>query len=129
MSPEERREYFKTHRDEFKGPRPNGAPLNGDPEAMKKRREQFMKGLGIDPKELENLSPQERQAKIKESMEKRTTELEKKKADGTITDEEKNNLERLTQMKKSMGQRRDGFKKDGGEKSDKPEEKKPDDKK
>ena len=76
--------------------------------------------------ELKNLSPEERQAKLKElrekqqkltpeereaqrkqireRMEKRLADLHKKKADGTLTEQETKQLERLEQMKKRQEQ-------------------------
>lgn len=134
MTPEERRDYIQKHRDELKdlrGPGGPGAPGGFNREDMEKRRAEFAKKLGLDPEELKKLKPEEARAKIKEAVEKRTAELEKKQTDGTITDEEKKALERMKEMK-ARGPGGPGGpggghgKKERGEKSD---EKKSDDKK
>ena len=96
MSPEERRKYLQEHR-------PANGPGNGDPS---QRREEFAKRLGLDPAEMEKLSPQERQAKMKEAVEKKIADLEKQKADGTISEQDGRILERLKQMSK-IGSRED----------------------
>jgi len=98
--------------------RPNREELrkefqNLTPEEREAKRKEFMekgaKDLGLDQEELKKLSPEERRAKIKEAAEKKLAELQKKKTDGTITDSEKETLQRLEQRKKMMeGQRGEG---------------------
>ena len=98
--------------------RPNREELrkefqNLTPEEREAKRKEFMekmaKDLGLDPEELKKLPEEERRAKIKEAGEKKLTELQKKKADGTITDAEKETLQRMEQRKKMMeGQRGEG---------------------
>src|SRR4051812_431154 len=56
---------------------------------------EFVKQLGLDPEEIKNLPPEERRAKIMEAAKNKKAELEKKKAAGTLTDEEKKTLERM----------------------------------
>ncbi len=58
---------------------------------MQQRRE-MMKMLGLNPKDLKDLTPAERRAKIKAAAEQKVAELEKKKADGTITEQEQSAL-------------------------------------
>jgi len=56
--------------------------------------------------EVKQLTPEERAAKRKEArakMEKRLAELQKKKADGSITDKEQKQLDRLVAMKNNQG--------------------------
>lgn len=116
LSPEEREAKAK----EFREKHPE-ASAN-----MEKRHDEAMKELGLKPEELKKLSEAERREKIKEAADKKLVQLQKKKTDGTITDTEKKNLERLEQRKKFMEQRRDGF---GAEtRSGKPGARKPSDK-
>jgi Flp pilus assembly protein TadB len=56
--------------------------------------------------EVKKLTPEERAAKRKEArakMEKRMAELQKKKTDGTITDKEQKQLDRLETHKNNQG--------------------------
>jgi len=55
----------------------------------------FLKDIGLNAEDLRNLPPQERNAKIKEAMDKKIGELNKKKADGTLTPDEQNELSNL----------------------------------
>jgi hypothetical protein len=78
-------------------------------EFMEKRGEEMKKAakeLGLDPEELKKLPDEERRAKFKAAFEKKTAELEKKKADGTLTDAEKETLQKLQQRKRMMEGRR-----------------------
>ena len=83
------------HKPEGRGQRGGGFSVE--------QREKFAKEVGLDPEELKKLTPEERMAKFKEASEKKTAELEKKKADGTITDAEKETLSRL-EMRKQWSQ-------------------------
>jgi hypothetical protein len=67
------------------------------------QRGEFMKSLGLDPQEMKGLTPEQRQAKMKEAIDKKMTELQKKKADGTITEQEQTQLDRLQKMKDHTG--------------------------
>lgn len=78
-------------------------------ENMEKRREQAIKDLGLNPEELKKLPESERRAKIKEAADKKFAELKKKKADGTLTDSEKQSLERLEAREKFMKDHPGGF--------------------
>ena len=87
LTPEERAAKIKERREK------NGSP---DGEALQKKRE-----------ELKDLTPEAREAKRKEFRErfdKQLDELRKKKADGTITDEETKKLERMEQINKRFEQ-------------------------
>jgi len=56
--------------------------------------------------EVKKLTPEERAAKRKEvraKMEKRLAELQKKKADGALTEKEQKQLDRLEAMKNNQG--------------------------
>jgi len=56
--------------------------------------------------EVKKLTPEERAAKRKEArakMEKRLAELQKKKADGALTEKEQKQLDRLEAMKNNQG--------------------------
>jgi hypothetical protein len=99
LSPEEREAKMK----ELREKNPDAA---GN---FEKRRADMAKELGLKPEELKNLSEEERRAKIKEAVEKKAAELEKKKADGTITDSEKEMLQRMEMRKKfTEGDRGEG---------------------
>lgn len=121
LTPEERAAKIK----EFRDKNPQAVPsLEKRAEEMKK----FVKDLGLNQEELQKLSPEERRAKIKEAADKKTTELEKKKAAGTLTDADKETLQRLEQRRKVMEARRGGApgrpNRPGAEKSaDKPADK------
>jgi len=55
--------------------------------------------VGLDPTELRKLAPAQRQAKMKEAIDKRYAELEKKKAKSELTAQEKSDLALLTRIK------------------------------
>ncbi|HUD45683.1 MAG TPA: hypothetical protein VMR33_02580 [Candidatus Baltobacteraceae bacterium] len=55
-------------------------------------RQKMMKILGLTPQDLKGLTPEERHAKMKEATDQKVTELQQKKADGTITAEEQSDL-------------------------------------
>ena len=102
LTPAERAAKMK----EFRESNPQAGP------AIEKRTEEMkkmFKDLGLDQQDLKNLSPEERRAKIKEAAGKKMAELEKKKAAGTLTDADKETLQRLEQRKKAMeGRPREG---------------------
>ncbi len=99
LTPEERQAKLKELREKH----PEGAAnLERRGEEMKK----MAKDLGLDPEELKKLPEDERRAKVKAAAEKKLTELQKKKTDGSITDSEKETLEKLEMRKKFMEQRR-----------------------
>lgn len=77
---------------------------------MKEMRERGGKGggerMGKLREEMKNMTPEQREAKMKElrsQMEAKKTELEKKKADGTITPQEEQMLERINQFASRAG--------------------------
>ena len=101
LTPEERAAKIK----EFREKNPQAGP------SMEKRAEEMkklFKDLGLNQEELQKLSPEERRAKIKEAADKKMAELEKKKTAGTLTDADKETLQRLEQRKKMMEGRREG---------------------
>ncbi len=85
---------------EEKDGRPAGRPQRGD--FSPEQREKMLKDIGLNADDLKGLEGRERFAKIREASEKKLTELQKKKADGTISDSEKETLERLEQRKKAF---------------------------
>lgn len=92
LSPEEREAKAK----EFREKNPEAS------EKMEKRRAEAIKELGLNAEELKKLPENERRAKIKEATDKKIAELQKKKTDGSITDSEKEVLQKLEQRKKMM---------------------------
>ncbi|MDB6028142.1 MAG: hypothetical protein JWM68_4365 [Verrucomicrobiales bacterium] len=78
--------------------RPEGHQRGGN--FTPEQREKMLKEIGLTPDDVKGLSDEARRAKIKEAGEKKMTELQKKKTDGTITDQEKESLERMEKFKK-----------------------------
>ena len=115
LSPEERAAKLK----EFREKHPD-ASAN-----FEKRRDDAMKQLGLKPEELKKLPESERREKIKEAADKKLAELQKKKADGTISDSEKQMLTNLERRQKLMKEHPGGF---GGRGQGKRGVKKPSDK-
>lgn len=113
LSPEEREAKAK----EFREKRPEASA------AMEKRRNEALKDLGLNPEELKKLPEAERREKMKEAADKKLAELQKKKTDGSITDSEKQTLQRLEQRKKFMEQNPGGF--GSGKRPEKPNAEKP----
>jgi len=99
MTPEERAAKIK----ELRGANPKGGPSAANRGEDMKR---MLKDLGLDQAELQKLSPEERRAKIKEAADKKVAELEKKKGAGTLTDAEKETLQRMEQRRKALEGRR-----------------------
>ena len=95
-----------SHAEDKPSDKPEGRPQRGN--FSPEQREKAAKELGLDPEQLKTLSPEERMAKFKEASDKKLAELEKKKADGTITDSEKETLKRLEMRKQWAGQREGG---------------------
>ena len=124
MTPEQRAAKMKEWREKHagqngdanhRGPGPGGPGV--DPEKRREEMTKFVKALGLDPEEIKNLSPEERSKKIREAAEKKHAELNKKKEDGTITDEEKQMLERMEARRRMMQERQsEGGPKPGGAK-------------
>ena len=123
LPPEERdariKEFREKHPNLQAGPGVNGRPdraeiekfrdeIKGLPPAERdaKMKEWRAKNRGALPA-LRDLPPEERQAKrqeIKARMQKRLEEFRKKKADGTITEQESRQLERMEEMTKRFEQ-------------------------
>ena len=60
-----------------------------------KERQGILKLIGLTPADLKDLSPKERQAKIKEAADKVVADLKAKKDSGTLTAEEQKRLDRV----------------------------------
>jgi hypothetical protein len=80
MTPQERKAYLQSH-----------------PELAKqlKQRHELMRILGLNPKDLKELTPAERREKIKEAAEAKLADLKQKKESGTLTSQEQTDLELL----------------------------------
>ncbi|MEO6036240.1 MAG: hypothetical protein ABIQ35_13370 [Verrucomicrobiota bacterium] len=101
LTPEERAAKVK----EFKEKNPQaGAALEKRGEEMKK----LMKELGLDQAELQKLPPEERRTKLKQAVDKKMAELEKKKAAGTLSDSDKETMRLIEQRRKMVENRREG---------------------
>lgn len=101
MTPEEREAKIKEWKEKNPNASQGGRPGGGqfDPEKAREEMKETAKQLGLNPEELKNLPPEERRAKVREAADKKTEELKKKKADGTLTEEDKKLAERLEKMR------------------------------
>lgn len=89
MTPQERQEFKEKH--------PEMAKRLGD---QTEDRREFFRRLGLKPEEMKDLTPQERQAKVKAAAEKKMAELTKKKESGVpLTEEEEKDFNTLQKMK------------------------------
>lgn len=95
MTPQQRQEFMKNH--------PGLAQAQGLAAANS-----YYSRLGIDPKEFQTLSPAQRQAKLNEATDKKIEELNKKKADGTITPADQAFLNQLEMRKKFAARMQQG---------------------
>lgn len=78
-----------------------GQNTTQNPDLRAQRREEHRKVmalLGLSPKDLKGLSPEDRRAKIKDAADPKIAALEQKKADGTITAEEQSDLTLLQRL-------------------------------
>ncbi len=85
MTPEQRQEFIKTH-----------------PAMRRQAAESYFTRLGVNPADLKDLTPAQRQAKMSEAVDKKIAELEKKKAAGSITADDQKFLDQLQMRKKLM---------------------------
>jgi hypothetical protein len=80
----------------------NEQPNNGqDSDAQAKRRQDRRKAMeliGLNPKDLKGLSPEDRRAKIKAAADPKIAALQEKKAAGTITADEQADLTLLQKL-------------------------------
>lgn len=95
LSPEERQAKIKEWREKH-------PDQQRDPEKMRADRQQLAKDLGLDSEKMKDLPPEERVAKFREAVEKKTAELKEKKEKGTLTEQDKQLMERLEQMKNRL---------------------------
>jgi hypothetical protein len=93
MTPDERREWMKKNHPEF------AKRMEERSNFFEKNKEVFERaGLKID--EVKDLPPAERRAKLKEAVDKRVADLEKKKSDGTaLTEQEQSDFDTLNKVK------------------------------
>ncbi len=95
MTPDERKQWIKDHPEIAKRFQQN-AQNRGNFE----KNRGVLERAGLKPDEVKDLPPAERRAKVKEVMDKRIADLEKKKTDGTaLTEQEQSDLDALKQMK------------------------------
>jgi hypothetical protein len=71
------------------------AAHSGQTADQRKARQELMKILGLDPKELKGLSREDRAAKVKEAAKKYVADMKEKKAAGTLTADEKTDLAKV----------------------------------
>ncbi|HEY3913764.1 MAG TPA: hypothetical protein VGN61_04685 [Verrucomicrobiae bacterium] len=72
---------------------------NSDAQAKRRQdRRKAMELIGLNPKDLKGMSPEDRRAKIKTAAEPKITALEQKKTNGTITADEQADLTLLKKL-------------------------------
>lgn len=95
MTPEERKQWLKDHPDVAKRFEQNRGNFEKNREVLQR--------AGVSPEQLKDVPPAERRAKVKELIDKRVADLEKKKSDGTaLTEQEQSDLDALQKMKGAM---------------------------
>ena len=111
LPPEEREAKMKEWREKQGAPFRDGDRKFGPGDRDGDRRPGLddLRGLGINPEELKDLSPEERRVKVREAAEKRLADLKKKQAAGTLTVEEERQLDRMLEMQKRFEEHRRGL--------------------
>jgi hypothetical protein len=71
-------------------------------------RPTLLQVIGLKPQDLKGLSPEDQNAKVKQLVDKRIEELEKKKKEGQLTDQETRNLAYLIRYKQIKNRPRPG---------------------
>jgi len=95
MTPEERREWAKDHPEEAK-------KIQAARGNFEKNRG-VLERAGLKSDDIKDLSPADRRAKVKEVIDNRVADLEKKKSGGTaLTEQEQSDLDALNQLKGVM---------------------------
>jgi hypothetical protein len=98
MTPDERKQWMKDHPEIVKRFQENRGNAQNRGNFEKNRG--VLERAGLKPDEIKDLPPAERRAKVKDVMDKRIADLEKKKTDGTaLTEQEQSDLDALKQMK------------------------------
>lgn len=102
MTPEERKQWMKDHPEVAKRIEQNRGNMDKSREYYEKTRG-VLERAGLKPEEMKNLPSAERRAKVKEAIDKRVADLEKKKSDGTgLTEQEQSDLDTLNRMKGNL---------------------------
>lgn len=99
LTPEERRAKLK----ELRAKHPEARPLANFARLTPAERAARLKEVGIDVERMKNLPPAERRKELRDRAEKRLAELQKKKADGTLTPAEEKQLLRGETLQKRLG--------------------------
>lgn len=102
LTPEERRAKIKELREKSPAGR-EGKPLANFARLTPAERAARLKEMGIDVEHLKKLPPAERRKDLRQMAEKRLAELQKKKAEGTLTPEEEKQLARGETLRKRAG--------------------------
>jgi hypothetical protein len=74
--------------------------------ANPEERKAMMKLLGLAPADLKGLSPEDRKAKIKEAADKYIASMKAKQANGTLTDEQQADLEKVEKFAAHQGHKK-----------------------
>ncbi|MDB6059583.1 MAG: hypothetical protein JWO95_3427 [Verrucomicrobiales bacterium] len=92
MTPEERKEWAKEHPEAAKKIQANRGNFE--------KNKAVLERAGLKPDDIKDLPPAERRAKVKEVIDTRVGDLEKKKSGGTaLTEQEQSDLDSLNQLK------------------------------
>ncbi len=92
MTPEERKQWMKGHPEVAKRIEQNRGNFE--------KNRAVLERAGLKPEEMKDLPPAERRAKVKEAIDTRVADLEKKKSGGTaLTEQEQSDLDTLNQLK------------------------------
>lgn len=95
MTPEERKEWAKEH--------PEVAKKIQAARGNFEKNKAVLERAGLKPDDIKDLPPAEKRAKVKEVIDTRVADLEKKKSDGTaLTEQEQSDLDSLNQLKGMM---------------------------
>jgi hypothetical protein len=81
-------------------PAPKAAKQADDAKKKGEQRRQVLAILGLTKADLKSLTAEDRTAKIKDAADKKIAELEKKKADGSLSDKEETDLALLKKFER-----------------------------
>ena len=80
----------------------NAMTSHSEMRAPRPGQNDFLKSLDINAEEFKKLPPMEQRAKVKEAVAKKLPELEKQKADGTLSEQDQRFLVRLQMMQRNL---------------------------
>jgi hypothetical protein len=84
----------------------NSAPALKHHHGNGEERKAMMKILGLSKEDLKDLTPKERQAKVKETAQKYVTDMKAKKASGALTEEQEADLAKVEKFLAHSGHKK-----------------------